>query len=154
MSGSVNKAIVVGNLGRDPEVRTGQSGTRVATFSVATTETWKDAATSERRQRTDWHRVVVFGDRLIEVVEGYLHKGSKVWVEGQMQTRKWKAQDGSDRYTTEVVLKPFRGTLVMLDTRRDGPPPAGSPEDYGTAQAAPEQPKDDAPPPFDDDIPF
>ena len=107
MAGSVNKVILVGNLGRDPEVRSTQDGTKVVNFSLATTETWRDRQSGERRERTEWHRVVIFNDRLGEVAERYLKKGSKVYVEGQLQTRKWQGQDGQDRYTTEVVLQRF-----------------------------------------------
>ena len=120
MAGSVNKVILVGNLGRDPEVRSTQDGTRVANLSVATSETWRDRNTSERRERTEWHRVVVFNDRLVDVCERYLKKGSKIYLEGQLQTRKWQDQSGQDRYTTEVVLQKFRGELTMLDTRGGG----------------------------------
>ena len=105
MAGSVNKVILVGNLGRDPEIRTLQDGTKVANLSVATSETWRDRDSGERRERTEWHRVVIFNDRLADVAEKYLRKGSKVYLEGQLQTRKWTGQDGQDRYTTEVVLQ-------------------------------------------------
>ncbi len=117
MAGSVNKVILVGNLGRDPEVRNTQDGGRLVNLSVATSENWKDRNTGERRERTEWHRVVIFNDRLGEVAEKYLRKGSKVYLEGQLQTRKWQGQDGQDRYTTEVVLGRFRGELTMLDSR-------------------------------------
>jgi single-strand DNA-binding protein len=117
MAGSVNKVILVGNLGRDPEIRSTQSGMRVANLSVATSENWRDKATGERREKTEWHRVVIFNDRLVEVVEKYLRKGSKIYVEGSLQTRKWTDQSGQERYTTEVVLQGFRGELTMLDGR-------------------------------------
>ncbi len=117
MSGSVNKVILVGNLGRDPEVRAMQSGGRVCNLSVATSERWKDRTTGEPQERTEWHRVVIFDDRLADVAERYLKKGSKVYLEGELQTRKWQDQSGQDRYTTEVVLRRFRGQLTMLDTR-------------------------------------
>ncbi len=117
MSGSVNKVILVGNLGRDPEIRSLQDGNRVANLSVATSETWRDRQSGERRERTEWHRVVIFNDRLADVAEKYLRKGSKVYLEGQLQTRKWTGQDGQERYTTEVVLQRFRGELTMLDSR-------------------------------------
>ena len=120
MSGSVNKVILVGNLGRDPEVRSLQDGTRVANLSLATSETWRDRQSGERRERTEWHRVVIFNDKLAEIAEKYLRKGSKIYVEGQLQTRKWTGQDGQEKYTTEVVLQRFRGELTMLDTRGGG----------------------------------
>ncbi len=120
MAGSVNKVIIVGNLGRDPEVRTMQSGDKVANFSVATSERWKDRNTGEMQERTEWHRVVIFG-RTAEIAEQYLRKGSKVYIEGQLQTRKWEDnQTGQERYTTEVVIRPYRGEMTMLDSRRDG----------------------------------
>ncbi len=119
MAGSVNKAILIGNLGRDPEIRSTQDGTKIANFSVATSENWRDRSTGERRERTEWHRVVIFDEKLTEIAEKYLRKGSKVYVEGQIQTRKWQDQSGQEKYTTEVVLNRFRGTLTMLDTRRD-----------------------------------
>ncbi|WP_420348071.1 single-stranded DNA-binding protein [Pelagibius sp.] len=120
MAGSVNKVILVGNLGRDPEIRSTQDGTRIANLSLATSETWRDRNSGERRERTEWHRVVIFNERLSEVAEKYLRKGSKVYIEGQLQTRKWTDQSGQDRYTTEVVLQRFRGELTMLDGRQDG----------------------------------
>ncbi len=120
MAGSVNKVIIVGNLGRDPEVRTMQSGDKVANFSVATSERWKDRNTGEMQERTEWHRVVIFG-RTAEVAEKYLRKGSKVYIEGQLQTRKWEDnQTGQERYTTEIAIRPYRGEMTMLDSRRDG----------------------------------
>lgn len=120
MAGSVNKVILVGNLGRDPEVRQTNSGQRVANFPLATSEQWTDRQTGDRRERTEWHRIVIFDDRLVDVCEKYLRKGSKIFIEGQLQTRKWQGQDGQDRYTTEVVLQRFRGELTMLDTRGGG----------------------------------
>lgn len=117
MAGSVNKVILVGNLGRDPEVRNLQDGSKVVHLSVATSERWKDRQSGENRERTEWHRVVIFNDRLGEVAERYLRKGSKVYLEGALQTRKWTGQDGQDRYTTEVVLQRFRGELTLLDGR-------------------------------------
>ena len=115
MAGSVNKVILVGNLGRDPEIRSTGDGTKVASLSVATSETWKDRNSGERKEKTEWHRVVIFNDRLVEVVERFLKKGSKVYVEGALQTRKWTDNGGQERYTTEVVLQKFRGELTMLD---------------------------------------
>lgn len=120
MAGSVNKVILVGNLGRDPEIRSTQDGTRVANLSVATSESWRDKASGERRERTEWHRVAIFNEKLVEIAEKYLRKGSKVYVEGALQTRKWTDQSGQEKYTTEVVLQRFRGELTMLDGRGGG----------------------------------
>ena len=126
MSGSVNKVILIGNLGRDPEVRTMQNGGKVCNLSVATSERWKDRNTGEQQERTEWHRVAIFDDRLADVAERYLQRGSKVYLEGELQTRKWQDQSGQDRYTTEVVLRRFRGVLTMLDSRGGGgPSPSG-----------------------------
>ena len=120
MSGSVNKVILVGNLGRDPEIRTMQNGDKVCNLSLATSERWKDRNSGEMQERTEWHRVVLFDQRLVDVAERYLKKGSKVYVEGQLQTRKWTDQQGVEKYSTEVVLQRFRGELTMLDTRSGG----------------------------------
>jgi single-strand DNA-binding protein len=120
MSGSVNKVILVGNLGRDPEIRTLNSGDRVANLSVATSETWRDRNSGERKERTEWHRVVIFNDNLVKVAENYLRKGSKVYLEGALQTRKFQDQSGQEKYSTEVVLQKFRGELTMLDGRGEG----------------------------------
>jgi single-strand DNA-binding protein len=120
MAGSVNKVILIGNLGRDPEIRSTQDGTRIANLSVATSENWRDKATGERKERTEWHRVVVFNDRLVDVIEKYLKKGAKVYLEGALQTRKWTDNSGQERYTTEVVLQRYRGELTMLDGRGGG----------------------------------
>ncbi|GBQ85309.1 single-strand DNA binding protein Ssb [Acetobacter malorum DSM 14337] len=117
MAGSVNKVILVGNLGKDPEVRTSQSGQKIVSFSVATSDTWNDRASGERRERTEWHRVVIFNDRLADVAERFLRKGRKVYLEGALQTRKWTDQSGQERYTTEVIVERFRGELVLLDAR-------------------------------------
>jgi len=136
MAGSVNKVILVGNLGRDPEIRFTQDGTKIANLSVATSETWNDRASGERKERTEWHRVVIFNDRLADVAEKYLKKGSKVYLEGQLQTRKWQGQDGQDRYTTEVVLGRFRGELTMLDGRG-----GGGGEYAGAGAGAPAEPE-------------
>jgi single-strand DNA-binding protein len=114
MSGSVNKVILLGHLGKDPEIRSTQSGNRIANFSVATSESWKDKSTGEKRERTEWHRVVIFNEGLAGVAEKYLRKGSKVYLEGQLQTRKWTDQQGNDRYSTEVVLQGFGSQLVIL----------------------------------------
>ncbi len=131
MAGSVNKVILVGNLGRDPEIRTTNDGTKVANLSLATSETWRDRNTGERRERTEWHRVVIFNDRLVDVVEKYVSKGSKLYIEGQLQTRKWTDRDGQERYTTEVVLQRFRGELTMLDSRGGGGGDFGGGSDFG-----------------------
>ena len=127
MAGSVNKVILVGNLGADPEVRQTQDGRPIVNLRVATSENWKDKNTGERRERTEWHRVVIFSEGLARVAEQYLRKGSKVYIEGQLQTRKWQDQSGQDRYSTEVVLQGFNSTLTMLDGRRDG----GGGSDFG-----------------------
>jgi single-strand DNA-binding protein len=120
MAGSVNKVILVGNLGRDPEVRTFQNGGKVCNLRVATSENWKDRNTGERRERTEWHSVAIFNENLARIAEQYLRKGSKVYLEGQLETRKWQDQSGQDRYTTEVVLRQFRGELTLLDGRSEG----------------------------------
>ena len=120
MVGSVNKVILVGNLGRDPEVRSMQNGGKVCNLSVATSERWKDRNSGEQQERTEWHRVVIFDDRLVDVAERFLQKGRKIYMEGELQTRKWQDQSGQDRYTTEVVLRRFRGQLVLLDSRSEG----------------------------------
>ncbi|MCI2398352.1 single-stranded DNA-binding protein [Aliiroseovarius subalbicans] len=120
MAGSVNKVIILGNLGRDPEVRSFQNGGKVCNLRIATSETWKDKNTGERREKTEWHSVAIFQEGLVRVAEQYLRKGSKVYIEGQLQTRKWQDQSGADRYSTEVVLQGFNGTLVMLDSRGEG----------------------------------
>jgi len=140
MAYSVNKVILVGNLGRDPEIRATQDGSKVASFSVATTESWKAKDSGERQDRTEWHRVVVFNQALADIVEKYVHRGSKVYIEGQLQTRKWQDQSGAERYTTEVVLSRFRGDLVLLDGRGDVGAPFDAPMSDSVA--------------FDDDIPF
>jgi len=120
MAGSVNKVILVGNLGADPEIRRTQDGRPIANLSIATSESWRDKNTGERREKTEWHRVVVFNEGLCKVIEQYLKKGAKVYLEGQLQTRKWQDQSGQDKYTTEVVLQGFNGNLTMLDGRSGG----------------------------------
>ena len=130
MAGSVNKVILVGNLGRDPEVRHSQAGAKIVNFSLATSESWKDKNTGERREKTEWHRVVIFNEHLAGIAESYLRKGSKVYIEGQLQTRDYE-KDGIKRYSTEVVLQPYRSELTMLDTRGGGNgdyAPAGEPD--------------------------
>jgi single-strand DNA-binding protein len=132
MAGSVNKVILIGNLGRDPEIRTTQDGTRVANLSIATSETWRDKGSGERREKTEWHRVVVFNDRIVDVAERYLKKGATVYIEGQLQTRKWTDQSGVEKYTTEVVLQKYRGELTMLGGRGDSGGMGGEPDSgYG-----------------------
>src|SRR5271165_5242267 len=126
MAGSVNKVILVGNLGKDPEVRTTQDGTKIVNLTLATGETWNDRQTGERKERTEWHRVVIFNDRIGDVAERFLHKGSKIYVEGALQTRKWTDQSGQERYSTEVVVTRFKGELTTLDTRSGGAGEAGA----------------------------
>ena len=156
MAGSVNKVILIGNLGRDPEVRQTQDGRPIVNFTLATNESWKDRQTGERRERTEWHRVVIFGEGLADIAQRYLHKGSKVYLEGQLQTRKWTDQSGQERYTTEVVLSGFRAALTMLDSRADGGGGGGGGRDYGGGEpaAAPPAAADSAASDLDDDIPF
>jgi single-strand DNA-binding protein len=120
VAGSVNKVILVGNLGKDPEVRSFANGGKVCNFSIATGETWKDKNTGEKREKTDWHNVAIFNENLVRIAEQYLKKGSKVYIEGSLQTRKWQDQSGADKYTTEVVLQNFNGTLVLLDRAEGG----------------------------------
>ena len=127
MAGSVNKVTLVGNLGKDPEVRKMQSGDSVVNFTLATSESWRDKNSGERKEKTEWHNVVVFNEGIAKVAEQYLKKGMKVYVEGALQTRKWTDQSGADRYTTEIVLQKYRGELQMLDSRNDG----GGSRDYG-----------------------
>lgn len=120
MAGSVNKVILVGNLGRDPEVRSLNDGSPVVNLSLATSESWRDKATGERREKTEWHRIVIFNENLAKVAQNYLKKGSKIYIEGQLQTRKWQDQSGQDKYSTEVVLQRYRGELTMLDSKGSG----------------------------------
>lgn len=135
---SVNKAIILGNLGRDPETRTTQDGRKIVNMTVATTEKWKDKGTGERKERTEWHRVVIFNEGLAGIAEQYLRKGSKVYLEGQLQTRKWTDKDGVDKYSTEIVLQSFGGSLVLLGEKAGGEKPAEQSQSYE----------------LDDDIPF
>lgn len=167
MAGSINKVILVGNLGKDPEVRHSQDGKKIVTFSLATSDTWKDKMTGERKERTEWHRVVIFNDGMAGVAEKYLRKGSKVYIEGQLQTRKWTDDSGVEKYTTEIVLNPFRGELTMLDGRSGGDnnsfgesssgygndvPVLGQPMSVqGTAMPAAPRGGNDV---FDDNVPF
>jgi single-strand DNA-binding protein len=131
MAGSVNKVILIGNLGADPEIRRTQDGRPVANLRLATSESWRDKATGERKEKTEWHRVVIFNENLCRIAEQYLKKGSKVFIEGQLQTRKWQDQSGQDRYSTEVVLQGFRGELTLLDRAGQG----GSGGDFGSDDA-------------------
>jgi len=131
MAGSVNKVILVGNVGQDPEVRQFQNGGQVCSFSLATSENWKDKNTGERREKTEWHRISIFSEGLIRVVQSYVKKGSKLYIEGQLETRKWQDQNGVDKYSTEVVLRGFGSTLTMLDGRSDGAGASGGQRDQG-----------------------
>jgi single-strand DNA-binding protein len=147
MAGSVNKVILVGNLGKDPEVRRMTSGEPIVNLSVATSDTWRDKATGERKERTEWHRVVIFNENLAKVAEQYLRKGAKVYLEGSLQTRKWTDKEGAEKYSTEVVLQRFNGTLVMLDSRGGE---GGSRERVGASEAPAAFQRDE----MDDEIPF
>ncbi|TBN43965.1 single-stranded DNA-binding protein [Paracoccus subflavus] len=131
MAGSVNKVILIGNLGADPEIRTFQNGGKVASLRIATSESWKDRNSGERKERTEWHSIAIYSEPLVRVAEQYLKKGSKVYVEGQLETRKWQDQSGADRYTTEVALRPFRSELTMLDGRSGGPGGGGGRDQGG-----------------------
>jgi len=153
MAGSVNKVILVGNLGKDPEVRRMTSGEPVVNLSVATSENWRDKASGERKEKTEWHRVVIFNKNLAEVAEKYLRKGSKVYVEGQLQTRKWTDKDGAEKYSTEVVLQNFRGELTMLDGRNGGEGGGGG-SFGGGGRGASEAPASFQRDEMDDEIPF
>jgi single-strand DNA-binding protein len=160
MAGSVNKVILIGNLGADPEIRRTQDGRPVANLRVATTDSWRDKNTGERRERTEWHRVVIFSEPLCRVVEQYLKKGAKVYIEGQLQTRKWQDQSGQDKYTTEVVLQGFNSQLTMLDSRGGGSDYAG--DDTGGGDFGAQSPRTRKPAAvgaggrgdMDDEIPF
>jgi len=132
MAGSVNKVILIGNVGKDPEIRSTNDGTRIANFTLATSETWRGKASGERKERTEWQRIVIFNDRLTDVFEKYVKKGAKLYIEGALQTRKWTDKEGQERYTTEVVLQRFRGELTMLDSRGGG---SGG-GDYAEAEAS------------------
>lgn len=159
MAGSVNKVILVGNVGKEPEIRTTQSGSRIANMSIATSESWKDKQTGETRQNTQWHRVVIFNDALVNLVERFVTKGTKLFLEGQLETRKWTDSHGKDQYATEVVLRPYRGELTLLTSRNDAQQQGqGSGDRYASSRQA-QQPAqydsnaggfDD----LDDDIPF
>jgi single-strand DNA-binding protein len=137
MAGSVNKVILVGNLGKDPEIRRTQDGRPIANLRIATSESWRDKATGERREKTEWHSVVIFNENLCKIAEQYLKKGSKVYLEGQLQTRKYTDKDGVEKYSTEVVLQNFNSALTMLDTRSGGGGGAESSDDFGAQSPAP-----------------
>jgi len=164
MAGSVNKVILVGNLGRDPEIRSTNDGTRIANLALATSETWRDRNSGERKERTEWHRVVIFNERLVEVVEKYVRKGSKLYIEGALQTRKWTDNAGVEKYSTEIVLQRFRGELTMLDGARGsggGAMEGGADYDdtFGDSPlrggtATPSRPRAPAGGDLDDEIPF
>ena len=147
MAGSVNKVILVGNLGKDPEVRRLNSGDQVVNFSLATSETWRDKNSGERKERTEWHNVVIFNENLGKVAEQYCKKGTKVYLEGQLQTRKWQDQSGNDRYTTEVVLQRFRGELQLLDSRGGGAGSRQLPRGRGAPQLELQPRRDERAPP-------
>jgi len=157
MAGSVNKVILVGNLGADPEIRTLGSGDRVANLRVATSETWRDRTSGERKERTEWHRVVIFNDNLVKVAESYLRKGSKIYLEGAIQTRKWTDQSGVEKFSTEVVLQKFRGELTMLDGKGgdEGGGGGGFSSSSGGGQRNQSSgPREDFSADLDDEIPF
>lgn len=154
MAGSVNKVILIGNLGRDPEVRRLNNGNPVVSLRIATSESWRDKASGERKEKSEWHNVVIFNENLAKIAEQYLKKGSKVYVEGQLQTRKWQDQKGQEKYTTEVVLSAFRGDLTLLDSRDGGEPKPAT----GTWETAPVHPPAKGAPSYaeelNDEIPF
>ena len=159
MAGSVNKVILVGNLGKDPEIRTLNSGDRVANLRIATSESWRDKMSGERKEKTEWHQVVIFNDNLVKVAEQYLRKGSTVYIEGSLQTRKWTDQQGVEKYSTEIVLQKFRGELTMLDGRGDNDS-AGEGGGYSSGgfssgpRAQSSAPREDFSADLDDEIPF
>ena len=152
MAGSVNRVILVGNLGQDPEVRSFQNGGKVANLRIATSESWKDRNTGERKERTEWHTIAIYSEPLVRVAEQFLKKGSKVYVEGQLETRKWQDQQGNDRYSTEVALRPFRSELHMLDGKAGGSAGDDRGNGYGAGGSPSSHPS--GRPDFDDDIPF
>ena len=154
MAGSVNKVILVGNLGKDPEIRRTQDGRPIANLSIATSETWRDKGTGERKEKTEWHRVVIFNKNLADVAEKYLRKGAKVYLEGSLQTRKWTDKDGAEKYSTEVVLQNFNGTLVMLDSRGGGEGGSFGGSGGGARVGASEAPASFQRDEMDDEIPF
>lgn len=151
MAGSINKVMIIGHLGRDPEIRTFQNGGRVANLSVATSETWRDKTSGERRERTEWHRVTVFNDKLTEVIDKHLSKGSRVYIEGQLETRKWTDQAGAEKYVTEIVIRPFRGRMEFLDSPKGGARESRLEQQELPGTASPLSREGS---PLDDDIPF
>lgn len=156
MAGSVNKVTLIGNLGKDPEVRNTQSGGKVVNLTIATSESWNDKASGERKEKTEWHRVVIFNERLVDVSEKYLKKGRKVYLEGSLQTRKWTDQSGQEKFTTEIVLNQFRGELTLLDSNRDEPeaPSAQSNSNGADAKQSGSQRELVGKVPMDENIPF
>lgn len=157
MAGSINKVILVGNLGRDPEIRAMQDGREVANLALATSESWKDKNTGERKEKTEWHRVAIFNEGLVKVAKNYLSKGSKVYIEGQLQTRKWTNKEGQEQYTTEVVLQGYNGNLTMLDSKGSGGGMSdNSGGDYGQSPSFGQMPSQGggSAPGLDDEIPF
>lgn len=154
MAGSINKVILVGNLGADPRVSNTQSGTKIVSLSIATSDSWKDKLSGERKERTEWHRVVIFNSQLAETAERYLRKGSKVYLEGQLQTRKWEDQNGQERYTTEIVLQNFNSVMVLLDPRAGDQVPAEDPFGASASGWDASSSQESAPAEIDDDIPF
>ncbi|WP_429911082.1 single-stranded DNA-binding protein [Glycocaulis sp.] len=155
MAGSVNKVIIIGNLGADPEVKAMPSGDRMAKFPVATSETWRDRQSGERREKTEWHNVVIFNENLAKVAENYLKKGAKVYIEGSLQTRKWQDQNGQDRYSTEIVLQKYRGELTMLDSKGEGGGGNYGRSDDRSSSGGNDRPRESfASDTLDDDIPF
>jgi single-strand DNA-binding protein len=154
MAGSVNKVILVGNLGKDPEIRSFQNGGRVANFSLATSESWKDKATGEKKEKTEWHRISVLNDNLVSVIERYIKKGTKLYIEGQLETRKWTDQEGKERYSTEIVLRPYRGELTILDSKDRGGSSSEAPIEMENQDQNYALPPRKASSELDDDIPF
>lgn len=154
MAGSINKVTLLGNLGADPKVSNTQSGAKIVNLNIATTDSWKDRATGERKERTEWHRVVIFNPQLADIAERYLRKGSKVYLEGQLQTRKWEDNTGAERYTTEIVLQNFNGNLVLLDGRGDSPAAGGDDVFASPSSSSWDNSSSSSSADLDDDIPF
>lgn len=158
MAGSINKVTLIGNLGRDPEIRATKDGREIANLAIATSDTWKDKQTGERKEKTEWHRVAIFNEGLVNVVKNYLRKGSKVYIEGSLQTRKWVDNNNQERYTTEIVLQGYNGNLTMLDSKGSGGAASGGMADAGASQSYSQPAQAAAPAPaaaeLDDEIPF
>lgn len=162
MAGSVNKVMLIGNLGKDPEVRHSQNGNKIVNLVLATSDSWKDKQTGEKKEKTEWHRVVIFNPNLADIAERFLHKGSKVYIEGSLQTRKWIGNDGKDNYSTEIVLQNYRGEIALLDSKGSGAGGYSGNNDYNSNSSYQSQDNnkdtsggwDSSPPDFDDDIPF